>query len=92
MKTLKARVVTRVSLLAKRLGKYAIVILNLNQAIVILFGSETKGLPQKTLANLPDEQTIYLPMKPNNRSLNLSNSVAIVLFEAWRQLGFSYPS
>lgn len=55
----------------------------------LLFGSETQGLPQSVLEGLPSEQRLRLPMRPNNRSLNLSNAVAIVVFEAWRQSGFA---
>jgi tRNA (cytidine/uridine-2'-O-)-methyltransferase len=54
-----------------------------------LFGRETSGLPGEVLATWPREQQIRLPMIPGNRSLNLSNSVAVVVFEAWRQLGFA---
>jgi tRNA (cytidine/uridine-2'-O-)-methyltransferase len=53
-----------------------------------LFGRETAGLPAETLASWPRERVIRLPMVPGNRSLNLSNAVAVVVFEAWRQLGF----
>lgn len=55
---------------------------------VLLFGSETRGLPAEVLDALPDEQRLRIPMMPNNRSLNLSNAVAIVSYEAWRQCGF----
>jgi len=55
---------------------------------VFLFGPETRGLPQATLDALPAEQRLRIPMQPDNRSLNLSNSVAIVIYEAWRQQGF----
>lgn len=54
-----------------------------------LFGPETRGLPQDVLDGLPAEQRLRLPMRPDNRSLNLSNTVAVVVFEAWRQHGFS---
>ena len=54
----------------------------------LLFGPETRGLPQHVLDALPSEQRIHLPMYPGNRSMNLSNAVAVVLFEAWRQQGF----
>lgn len=54
-----------------------------------LFGPETRGLPQAVLDDRPPEQRIYLPMCPNNRSMNLSNAVAVVVFEAWRQNGFA---
>lgn len=55
---------------------------------VLLFGPETRGLPQALLDKLGDEQVLRLPMQPDSRSLNLSNTVAIVLYEAWRQNGF----
>ena len=54
-----------------------------------LFGPETRGLPQEVLDALPPEQRLRLPMRPGNRSLNLSNAVAVVVFEAWRQAGFA---
>ena len=54
---------------------------------VFVFGAETRGLPQAVLGEIPDQ--LRLPMRPGNRSLNLSNAVAVVVFEAWRQLGFS---
>lgn len=55
----------------------------------MLFGSETAGLPQELLDSLPAEQRLRLPMRPDNRSLNLSNAVAVVAYEAWRQQGFA---
>ncbi|MDD2761247.1 MAG: tRNA (cytidine(34)-2'-O)-methyltransferase [Methylomonas sp.] len=55
---------------------------------VFLFGSETAGLPAEILDSIPVEQRIKIPMMPNNRSLNLSNAVAIISYEAWRQHGF----
>jgi tRNA (cytidine/uridine-2'-O-)-methyltransferase len=55
----------------------------------LLFGPETRGLPASVLDALPPEQRLYLPMMPGNRSLNLSNAVAVIVFEAWRQLGFA---
>ena len=54
-----------------------------------VFGAETSGLPSTLLSGFPKERRLYLPMRPGNRSLNLSNAVAVVVFEAWRQLGFS---
>ncbi|HWG76152.1 MAG TPA: tRNA (cytidine(34)-2'-O)-methyltransferase [Steroidobacteraceae bacterium] len=54
----------------------------------LLFGSETRGLPREILQSLPQEQRLYVPMRPGNRSLNLSNCVALVVYEAWRQNGF----
>lgn len=53
-----------------------------------LLGPETRGLPQETLDALPAGQCLRLPMRPANRSLNLSNTAAVVVYEAWRQLGF----
>lgn len=53
-----------------------------------LFGRETSGLPDAVLATVPEGQRLFLPMRPGNRSLNLSNAVAVVAYEAWRQLGF----
>lgn len=53
-----------------------------------LFGPETSGLPAHILSGIPAEQRIRLPMMPGCRSLNLSNSVAVVAYEAWRQLAF----
>jgi len=55
---------------------------------VLLFGPETRGLPPEIRLSLPQEQVIKIPMKPNSRSLNLSNSVAVIVYESWRQLGF----
>ena len=54
-----------------------------------LFGPETRGLPQAMLDALPADQVLRLPMRPDNRSLNLSNAVAVLVFEAWRQAGFA---
>ena len=55
---------------------------------VFVFGSETAGLPEEMLDEFKPEQRLRLPMRPGNRSLNLSNAVAVTVFEAWRQLGF----
>ena len=54
-----------------------------------LFGPETRGLPDDVLAQVPEAQRLRLPMRPDNRSLNLSNAVAVVVFEAWRQHGYA---
>ena len=56
---------------------------------VLLFGPESVGLPAEVLASFPESQRIYIPMRPNSRSINLANSVSIALYEAWRQLGFA---
>ncbi len=55
----------------------------------LLFGPETRGLPTPLLDALPEPRTLRIPMRPGNRSLNLSNAVAVVLYEAWRQRGFT---
>ena len=55
----------------------------------LLFGPETRGLPTAVLESVPEDQRLRLPMKENSRSLNLSNSAAVVVYEAWRQLQFS---
>lgn len=55
---------------------------------VFVFGSETRGLPEAIHAAVGDGRRLRLPMQPSNRSMNLSNAVAVVVFEAWRQLGF----
>ena len=55
---------------------------------VFVFGSETRGLPEAVHAAAGEERRLRLPMQPSNRSMNLSNTVAVVVFEAWRQLGF----
>lgn len=55
---------------------------------VLLFGPETRGLPADLLESFPKTQRVRVPMQPHSRSLNLSNAVAVVVYEAWRQLGF----
>ncbi|MCU7915488.1 MAG: tRNA (uridine(34)/cytosine(34)/5-carboxymethylaminomethyluridine(34)-2'-O)-methyltransferase TrmL [Candidatus Thiodiazotropha sp. (ex Gloverina cf. vestifex)] len=54
----------------------------------LLFGPETRGLPQSFLDQLPREQWLRIPMLPDSRSLNLSNAASLILYEAWRQQGF----
>lgn len=54
-----------------------------------VFGSETSGLAESLLARFSEQQRLRLPMRPGNRSLNLSNAVAIVVYEAWRQAGYA---
>ena len=56
---------------------------------VFLFGAETRALPPEVLDANPAAQRLRLPMRPDNRSLNLSNTVAVMVFEAWRQQGFA---
>jgi tRNA (cytidine/uridine-2'-O-)-methyltransferase len=55
----------------------------------LLFGPESRGLPADVLAAIPADQRVTLPMLPGQRSLNLSNAVAVAVFEAWRQGGFT---
>ena len=55
---------------------------------ILLFGSETAGLPEKVQQAIPASNQLRIPMQANNRSMNLSNTVAIVSYEAWRQQGF----
>ncbi|MGQ0547522.1 MAG: tRNA (cytidine(34)-2'-O)-methyltransferase [Betaproteobacteria bacterium] len=54
----------------------------------LVFGAEAAGLPESIVREFPEDMRLKLPMRPGNRSLNLSNAVAVVVFEAWRQLGF----
>ncbi|MBK9161778.1 MAG: tRNA (cytidine(34)-2'-O)-methyltransferase [Nitrosomonadales bacterium] len=54
-----------------------------------LFGPESRGLPAEVLAQFKAGQRVRVPMQPDSRSLNLSNTVAVALFEAWRQCGFA---
>jgi tRNA (cytidine/uridine-2'-O-)-methyltransferase len=54
-----------------------------------LFGPETRGLPQAVLARVGRDNGVFIPMRPCSRSINLSNAVALVAFEAWRQIGFT---
>jgi tRNA (cytidine/uridine-2'-O-)-methyltransferase len=54
-----------------------------------LFGPETRGLPQSALGKVNPGACVYIPMRPQSRSINLSNAVALVCYEAWRQIGFA---
>jgi tRNA (cytidine/uridine-2'-O-)-methyltransferase len=56
---------------------------------LLLFGPETRGLPDSVLYALPEDRRLRIPMVPGSRSLNLSNAVAVAVFEAWRQLRFA---
>jgi tRNA (cytidine/uridine-2'-O-)-methyltransferase len=56
---------------------------------VLLFGSERRGLPPEVLSQLDERNFVTLPMRAGNRSLNLSNAVAVAVYEAWRQLDFA---
>lgn len=55
---------------------------------VLVFGPETRGLPDDVLERFPPQRRVRIPMVPASRSLNLSNAVAVAVYEAWRQLGF----
>lgn len=55
----------------------------------LLFGPETRGLPKEILDALPAAQKIRIPMQPDSRSMNLSNAVSVVVYEAWRQLDYA---
>ena len=54
----------------------------------LLFGSETGGLPEEVRAQIPDENKLRIPMLKESRSMNLSNATAVIVYDAWRQLGF----
>ena len=56
---------------------------------VFVFGSESRGLPPDVLADIDESRRLRLPLMPGNRSLNLSNAVAVMVYEAWRQQGFA---
>jgi tRNA (cytidine/uridine-2'-O-)-methyltransferase len=58
------------------------------QRDALLFGPETRGLPDNVIDNLPQEQRLRIPMLPESRSMNLSNAVSVFVYESWRQLGF----
>ncbi|MBA6225853.1 tRNA (uridine(34)/cytosine(34)/5-carboxymethylaminomethyluridine(34)-2'-O)-methyltransferase TrmL [Colwellia sp. MB02u-18] len=55
----------------------------------LLFGSETGGLPEDVRQQIPDKDKIRIPMLKDSRSMNLSNATAVIVYEAWRQLGFA---
>lgn len=61
----------------------------LSENDVFVFGRETSGLPTEIMAEFAPEQRLRLPMLPDQRSLNLSNAVAVTVYEAWRQCGFN---
>jgi tRNA (cytidine/uridine-2'-O-)-methyltransferase len=58
-------------------------------ADVLVFGPETRGLPEALLSAFPPDRRLRIPMRAGNRSLNLANAVAVAVYEAWRQLGFA---
>jgi tRNA (cytidine/uridine-2'-O-)-methyltransferase len=62
--------------------------LSFREGDAFIFGAEAEGLPEKILDEFAEDSRVRLPMRPGNRSLNLSNAVAVVVYEAWRQRGF----
>ncbi|MBK1654371.1 tRNA (cytidine(34)-2'-O)-methyltransferase [Allochromatium vinosum] len=70
-------------------GRVPYVDLEFQPGDAFLFGPETRGLPESVLESVSEEHRLQIPMRPGNRSLNLSNAVAVVLYEAWRQQGFA---
>ncbi len=58
------------------------------QGDYLLFGSETAGLPEEVRCQIPDKDKIRIPMLKDSRSMNLSNATAVIVYDAWRQLGF----
>jgi tRNA (cytidine/uridine-2'-O-)-methyltransferase len=71
----------------KGMTRYDLV--NFIEGDVFVFGPETRGLPDDILSSLPEHQRLRVPMSPESRSLNLSNTVAVVVYEAWRQRRFA---
>jgi tRNA (cytidine/uridine-2'-O-)-methyltransferase len=70
-------------------GRHCYSELHFRAGDAFLFGPETRGLPQTVMDRVGREASLFIPMKPQSRSINLSNAVALVAFEAWRQLGFA---
>ena len=67
---------------------YALCQARFESADALLFGSESAGLPAEVLESIEPTRHLSIPMRPGNRSLNLANAVAVVVYEAWRQQGF----
>jgi tRNA (cytidine/uridine-2'-O-)-methyltransferase len=63
--------------------------INFQAGDYLLFGSETGGLPEDVRQQIPDQDKIRIPMLKDSRSMNLSNATAVIVYEAWRQLGFA---
>lgn len=61
---------------------------NFRKGDTFIFGPETRGLPMEFINSLPAEQVLRIPMLAESRSMNLSNSVAVIVYEAWRQMGY----
>ena len=58
----------------------------------LLFGPESRGLPERILEQVPRDRRLRLPMRPGSRSMNLSNATAIIIYEVWRQTNFAGAS
>lgn len=70
-------------------GKHFYTDIHFQEGDALLFGPETRGLPDEVLLDTPSQHLIKIPMVANSRSLNLSNAVSVITYEAWRQLGFN---
>ncbi len=70
-------------------GTHTYTKVNYKKGDALVFGPETRGLPDRLLKSVPEANLLRIPMKPDSRSLNLSNTVAIVCYEALRQLAFT---
>jgi tRNA (cytidine/uridine-2'-O-)-methyltransferase len=69
-------------------GSHTITDFEFRQGDALLFGPETRGLPAAVLDLIQSEFRLRIPMRPNSRSLNLSNAVSVAVYEAWRQFGY----
>lgn len=69
-------------------GEHFVHEIKFEQGDALLFGPETRGLPEKVRTSLGASNVLRIPMQPTNRSLNLSNAVSIIVYEAWRQIDF----
>ncbi len=69
-------------------GKAYFTEVKFTQGDALLFGPETRGLPDDIITGLPEAQRLRIPMRPDSRSMNLSNAVSVFVYEAWRQLDF----
>ncbi|HEY9135761.1 MAG TPA: tRNA (uridine(34)/cytosine(34)/5-carboxymethylaminomethyluridine(34)-2'-O)-methyltransferase TrmL [Pseudomonadales bacterium] len=69
-------------------GKHFYTDIHFQEGDALLFGPETRGLPDEVLLGTPSQHLIKIPMVADSRSLNLSNAVSVITYEAWRQLGF----
>ena len=69
-------------------GKHFYTDIHFQEGDALLFGPETRGLPDEVLSDTPSQHHIKIPMVADSRSLNLSNAVSVITYEAWRQLGF----